>query len=170
MPPATTIKEFIRAVRDRKSAIALQLDHCIKKANDPTYPHYEAGYRARINTLIAAWTPPDPFPKGLADELGLTQRDRDHIDHWQQYASTAPGADPAVPVLQGIRDAAFDATLPPPASRDMEFFWEIEAGAGTASRNDVDKPAAGKITVTFLTPRQKVKKRGLTHGEIDVDI
>ncbi len=169
MPPATTIKEFIRAVRDRKSAIALQLDHCTKKANDPTYPHYEAGYRARINTLIAAWTPPDPFPKDLADELGLTQRDRNHIDHWQQDASPAPG-DPAVPVLQEIRDAAFNATLPPPANRDMEFFWEIEAGAGTDSRNDVDNPEAGTITVTFLTPRQKVKKRGPTLGEIDVAI
>ena len=52
----------------------------------------------------------------------------------------------------------------------MEFFWEIEAGAGTDSRNDVDNPAAGTITVTFLTPRQKVKKKGPTLGVIDVEI
>jgi hypothetical protein len=158
MPPATTIKKFIESVRDRKSEIAVTLQDAGVKCNDPNDPQYPA-YRDELRDAIEKWNPTQPLSAEMIDLLKLDPKMVKHIHDWQ--------ASPTVD-MQIVKDAALDAIGQNP--RNIEFFWEIEPGAGTNSKNVVDHPPQGTITVTFSTPRGNVSKKGITHGEIKVDI
>ncbi len=167
MPSATKIKEFIRAVRERKSAIAVKLDKASEKCvnND--------GFRAKLNGAIGLWQPAiNPLPyrasDNLADLLDLDNHEVDHINAWRGKNSSW------LPALHGV---AQTATAAPVTAPPMEFFWEIDfdgPAAGPPLSDQVIDPAVTPIKVTFISPRQNVKTKvnllAANIREVEVDI
>ena len=158
MPPATTIKKFIKAVNDGKSEIAKKLDASSNKCSDSSYPNY----RRDLHEAIDAWDPTtslDTAPD-LVAALELTAKEVSHIDEWGQGNNR----------LIELRQVALDATQRA-GPRAMEFFWEMVFDGLNASDQTINPGVApNPITVTFFTPSQKVKKGWLTLGEIEVEI
>lgn len=144
MPPASSIRDFIKALQERKSQIAHKLDACAKDAN----------CRNEQLETIKNWDPATSPPASLVNALGLNPKEVQHIDRWptgeKQSVKTA--------VVTAIEN-----------NRQVEFFWDVYDGPTSVSKVD-NLAGPGDVTVTFLSPRANVRTAGPTVGQIEVDI
>ncbi len=150
MPSATTIKQLVQDLRERKSQISRKFDSCNDKCKA------DSAYRTNILNLIKPqnWDPnTQPLPAGMVSELGLTPKEVAHIEAWPQKAL--------------VRDTIVQA-ITPDLPRDMAFFWDLndDPNATTSITDFDDQGAPAPIKVTFLTRRDQVTKPGYTYGDV----
>jgi hypothetical protein len=163
MPPATSMKDFIRAVKTRKSEIAKKLDDASERCN-PGSPNWQQN-RQDLRDLIDSWDPGNPpAAHDLYGWLGLSQEEVGHIIQWGQAVGNGNA-------LAELKVAALDATLPPPNGKPMEFFWELVWNGPNESNQNIH-PKPDITEVTFYTPSQKVTRNGnqIELDEVNVDI
>jgi hypothetical protein len=161
MPSSTTIQQLVNDLRDRKSTIAVKFDDCYEYCSDPK----NAAYKAALVTALGAWTP-GTTPVPTVEPEALTTEEEAHINAW-------PGPD-----ADSVRNAMLNALND---NRQIAFFWDLDDDDLTPaakSKSKIDPPGAGvltpggtgAITVTFLTPRKRVTKSGITYGDIKLGI
>lgn len=144
MPPATSIRKFIDAVNARKSEIARKLDAASQKCKN------NSQYRSDLHQLISAWDPKtQPLNSTLGNKLGLTPKEVSHINKWPNSLLAK---------LQEKAEQATNNSLSP-TPPDMQFYWEIVFGGPGKSDQTIEGAAPNPITVTFLTPRQKIRTK-----------
>jgi hypothetical protein len=152
MPSGTSIQQLVEDLRDRKSTIARKFDECNGNCQG------NGDYRGEIYDLVNNWDTAQSLPGGLVTKLNLTKDEVAHIDAWPDKAN--------------VKDAIVEALKPDHVTpREMEFFWDLNDNPGAnVSKADIDGlGGAGKITVTFLTPRAKVTKKFTTFfGNVNV--
>jgi hypothetical protein len=175
MPSSTAIQQFVNDMRDRKSTIARAFDKVYKHCKDNPGDPFKATLANNLRTWnMTAGGLPSLSPAGVT----LSDADKKHIGDWE-----ATDRDK-------VRNAMVRALED--GNWDIVFWWDLDDDDLTEdaeSKTFIEPPAAGNtlpdppatdlgvpgglITVTFLTPRKKVKKAfslNLTVGGIGLEV
>ncbi len=147
MPPGTTIKKFVDALKTRKTVINSALDQLFTESR-----RHEA-YLAELSNPDALNSPVPDWAKAELRKVGLGDVEFAHMNRWPDTHKEA------------MRKAIVTAIQ---TNRHVRFFWELHAGPDNVT--DVQDQGTGDITVTFRSPLSKVKVSMATFGEITVDV
>lgn len=142
MPPATTVQDFIDALRSRKSKVARAMDALFgtKAARQALQGRMSNAQLQELmdgfpNMMAWGWAQKELHDAVPGLDLGLG--DFQHMDQWPHKML----------VQQALKDAFLGAG-------NIEFFWELYDGTG--ENTEVQTDAQGNLTVTFRSPRNKV--------------
>ncbi len=140
MPEESTIKKFVNAIQTGRTHTTKALDSV------DFHPHLGALGTPNVVDTLPDWA-------RAALQPTLSDAELDHIDSWPNDQKEL------------VRRAVVTATQ---ANRKVQFFWELHSGPNEAT--DIRDDGKGEITVTFRSPRSKVRVSTATFGDISVDV
>lgn len=148
MPPSSSVKDFIDALRTGKTKITKTLDHYFRAPASLSQPIKDA--------FDNTW---NDLPTDLETEMlkhpspgiGVDPEDIAHINQWDKVQ------------LNDVRKALKTAIQ---NNTKVEFFWEVHSDKNQKEQTDTSQ--AGVII--FRSHREKVKIKKPTTGEIGVDV
>jgi hypothetical protein len=154
MPPDTTLRTFIAAVRTRSTKTTKALDNLFADPGSHRGTPIEANLNPQnaLDTGRGAWGS-GGWARGELLGRGLTAAEVDHLQDWPN------------PEKRKVRSALVAAIRD---DRTVHFFWELHDG--TNSETVIDPPnlqGTGPITVTFRSPWAKVSVKGVAAGQAD---
>ena len=141
MPPSTTIRHFINALKSGRTNITEALDGLF---NDPaflaTYPQFAT---ANFDAPLPDWA------RTALSSRNVSSDEIDHIDAW--------------PGKEALRQQVLQALQ---AGAGLQFFWEVHRGA---DEENVVAAGAGNTTGTFRSPGNTVRLSFITFGDVQVE-
>jgi len=155
MPGASTIRQFVQDLHDRKSNIARVFDQLF--GTNPGRHKPPTG-DADVDKVVAWLKTPGSLPplspeaRSLLQGLGLSPAELSHIDGWPDGQRN------------DVRDRLVDAIE---NDNPYHFFWELHSG----TTEDTVIPPLGGGDIVFRSPREKVSVGSVvTFGAVNVDV
>ena len=164
MPPDTTLRTFIEAVKTQETNTTKVLGRIFANPGQyqgtPFFNWLNQPDALSGNAIANALAQPvdQPLPQQVrTDLLALSQSELNHLDDWDPQDKE-----------QRLRPALVTAIS---ANRPVHFRWQVHPD--NVEQSDINPAGAagqGAITIKFLSPRANVKLSALNFGDVKVDV
>ncbi|OGO53270.1 MAG: hypothetical protein A2148_09080 [Chloroflexi bacterium RBG_16_68_14] len=148
MPEGSTIKKFVEALKSGRTNTTKALDTIFADASKRAAHSKDLGAPGAFNRPLAGWA------RTELRSAGLSEQELTHIDDWPDDQK------------EDVRQALVTAIN---GKRAIHLSWELHSGPAEAT--DIQGLAGtGDVTVTFRSPRSKMKVSLATFGDISVEV